>query len=171
MLKLAYPYKEQLQEKYNQVIYDEKYKFYNISSYWTYEFIMDKNGWDRLDFVSVDADGFIIGYLGAALARPMNFVDGLSILNFGEKGNYCFAKDLHTFLIDLFLKFNFYKISFSIVVGNSIEKMYDKYVLKHGGRIIGHNKKHAMLYDGQLYDVKYYELFKDDFQKHRNCRS
>jgi len=48
-------------------------------------------------------------------------------------------------------------------MGNPIEKMYDKYINKYGGRIIGINKQSTKLQDGNYYDVKYYEIFRDDY--------
>ena len=50
-------------------------------------------------------------------------------------------------------------------MGNPIEKMYDKYINKYGGRIIGINKQSTKLQDENYYDVKYYEIFREDYLK------
>ena len=65
----------------------------------------------------------------------------------------------------LFEKFNFYKIEFGVVVGNPIEKMYDKYIQKYGGQIVGIFKSTTKLQDGEFADMKYYEIFRDEYLK------
>ena len=43
--------------------------------------------------------------------------------------------------------------------------MYDKYIEKYGGRIVGIFKEDVRLYDGEYYDHKYYEIFREEFIK------
>lgn len=43
--------------------------------------------------------------------------------------------------------------TFRVVIGNHIEKMYDKYIEKYGGRIIGVRKDEVRLIDGKLYEI------------------
>jgi hypothetical protein len=160
ILKLAYTYRDKLQPLYQQIIFQEKYKFYNFADYWDYELDLIKSSWEELAFVSVDNDDNIIGFLRAGLQRNVDKVSSLGILNFG-KPNITFSKDLYQFLTDLFEKYNFRKIEFNMIVGNPIEKMYDKYINKYGGNIIGIKKKSTKLQDGQYYDVKQYEIFKE----------
>lgn len=45
--------------------------------------------------------------------------------------------DLGQALQDIFEKFKFRKLTFCVVVGNPIEKSYDKMINKYNGRIIG----------------------------------
>ena len=68
----------------------------------------------------------------------------------------------------MFTKFNFRKKSFFVIVGNPIEKTYDKFVSRYGGRIIGVKKQHVKLTDGKYYDKKMYEIFRDDYIKNKN---
>ncbi|OGO81270.1 MAG: hypothetical protein A2Y21_10715 [Clostridiales bacterium GWC2_40_7] len=72
---------------------------------------------------------------------------------------------MYKFIVDIFLKYNFRKIEFTVVAGNPIEKMFDKYVNKYGGRIVGVRKESVKLQDNLFYDSKLYELFKTDFIK------
>lgn len=165
MLKLAYFYKQQLQEEYQKIIFDEKYKFYFCQSYWDYEFHTSTgdSNWYGIEYVSVNKDGDIIGYLGADINRDSNKVNCLKIINFKNKGNITFSKDLYNFLMELFTKYKVRKIEFSVVVGNPIEKMYDKYVQKYGGHIAGQYTKYIKLIDGEYYDYKMYEIFREDY--------
>lgn len=165
MLKIAYPYKDKLQEAYNKVLHEDFYKFFNNGSYWSYDISVQNDSWKYLEFVSIDSNNNIVGYLRADIQRPENHVLGLAVLNFSNKCNLCFSKDLRQFLINLFEVYNFYKIQFCVTVGNPIEKMYDKYIKKYGGEIVGYFKKDVMLRDGKLYDKKFYEIFKENFIK------
>lgn len=64
---------------------------------------------------------------------------------------------------DIFEKFGFKKLSFGVVVGNPVEKQYDRLVRKYKGRIVGVKEQHAKLYDGKYYDVKLYEIISDHY--------
>jgi RimJ/RimL family protein N-acetyltransferase len=70
-------------------------------------------------------------------------------------------------LDEMFTKYNFRKLEFSVVVGNPIEKSYDRLIYKYGGRIVGTYKKHTRLMDNKYYDEKLYEIFRDDYIKNR----
>jgi hypothetical protein len=146
-------------------VLNDFYKYYNNGSWWGNVVTLSDDTWKTLEFVSVNENDEVIGFLKADIQRPENYVNGLGILNFGHKANVTFSKDLHKFLHDLFDVFGYYKICFSVVCGNPIEKMYDKYVLKNGGHIVGTFKKDVMLHDGKLYDRKHYEIFKAETQE------
>jgi hypothetical protein len=53
------------------------------------------------------------------------------------------------------------------VIGNPIEKSYDKLIHKYGGRVVGTYKQHTKLIDNKLYDEKFYEIFRDDYIKNK----
>jgi hypothetical protein len=166
MLKLSYFYKTRIQEEYKKIIYDEKYKYYFCQCFWNYEFPLSTgdSDWYGIEYVSVDRNNNIIGYLGANIDRESNKVSSLRILNFKDKGNITFSRDLRNFIIELFERYKVNKIEFSVVGGNPIEKMYDKYIKKYNGRIVGHFKDYVKLTDGEYHDYKMYEIFKKDFQ-------
>ena len=78
-------------------------------------------------------------------------------------GKFTFGKDLLQVLKDIFKKFAFNKLSFEVVVGNPVESFYDKIVSQHGGRIVGTHKQDTRLMDGKLYDIKHYEILKENY--------
>lgn len=78
-----------------------------------------------------------------------------------------FGRDLGKALTDIFEKFNFNKLKFSVVVGNPIEKSYDRMIQKYGGRVVGIFREDARLIDGNLYDVKQYEILRSDYMRAR----
>lgn len=100
----------------------------------------------------------------ADIDRNIDSVSSLHLINFYDT-NITFSRDMYKFLIQLFKEFKFRKINFCVVIGNPIEKMYDKYINKYGGRIIGIKKEQVKLHDGEICDLKLYEIFKRDFEK------
>jgi hypothetical protein len=56
-------------------------------------------------------------------------------------------------------------MKFNVVIGSPNEKIYDRLIKLYNGRIVGVFKKDVRLMDNKLYDVKHYEIFKDDFEK------
>lgn len=160
MLDVAIKYKEQLEKVQYNIWFDEKYKFWNNGTY--YEALkIDDSTWNRHQFVSIK-DGNILGYISYSIDRSNDFVSNLSIMNFSED-KMTFGMDLGQALKDIFEKYNYRKIKFSVVVGNPIEKSYDKMIKKYNGRIVGTFKNEVRLIDNKYYDEKYYEISRDDY--------
>jgi hypothetical protein len=105
----------------------------------------------------------IIGYLSYGMNRSTNIVEYLNILHFGNKYPYTFGKDIITGIKDIFEKYNFSKINWSVTIGNPIEATYDKLCKRYNGRIVGLQKKEVKLQDGKMYDKKLYEILKEDY--------
>ena len=166
MLKPAYTYKEKLQQKYNETIFQDKYKFWNCDSYWEHEFKLSSDSWTSIEMVSVDTKGNVIGFFRAAISRSADKVSSLGIANFYD-ANPVFAKDLKRFILDLLFKFNLRKIEWSVVIGNPAEKIYDRFISKYGGNITGIHRETVRLQDGKYYDMKGYELFRAEFRHRR----
>jgi len=162
MLKLSFPHKTELNKVYQSVIYDDRYMFYNFSSYWDMEVALDNSSWNAIEFLSMDDSGKILGMFRAKIDRAANNCSSLGVINFGEK-NITFSRDFHQFLENLFEKFGLHKLEFNIAVGNPAEKMYDRFIHRYGGRIVGILKESTRLHDNKLYDVKLYELFNRDY--------
>lgn len=160
MLDIANKYEKELQELFMNTWFDEKYKYY-YGNYYN-EFKVDNSTYDRHQFISKDIKGKIIGYISYNIDRASHIVDGLNIINFTDD-KITFALDLKIVLKDIFEKFKFRKITFCVVVGNPIEKSYDKIIKKYNGEIVGIQRKHAKLVDGEYYDVKIYEIFLEDY--------
>jgi len=166
MLRPAYIYQSKLQEEYNKTIFNDKYKYYNFVNYWDYIIKLTESSWNDIEMVSIDKDDNVLGFFRANISRESDKIQSLGIINFYDK-NFVFSRDLYQFLVDLFDKYNFRKIEWTVVVGNPAEHMYDKVINKYGGRIVGIKEKGTKLIDGLYYDVKLYEIFKEDFDKAR----
>jgi len=162
ILKIAYPYQEKLNKLWQSIIFQDKYKYYNDSIFWSYKVSLSEDSWNTMQMVSVDKDDDIVGYLCAYIDRQCNKVSGIAAINFYDL-NITFSKDFYIFLSELFTKYMFNKIEWKVVVGNPAEKMYDKIVSKYGGNIIGVQHKSTILQDMTLCDEKFYELFRKDY--------
>ena len=161
MLDIAIKHQEQLTQKMYDVWFNDKYKYWNNES-WYQSFKVDLDTWYKHQFVSIDNDGILVGYIGYNIHREDDSVDGLSILSFTDN-SLVFGADLLAAIKDIFEKFNFRKLNFTVVVGNPAERHYDSIIKKCGGRIVGVKEKDSRLIDGKYYDLKIYEILKENY--------
>lgn len=166
MLDNAFKYEDQIRELMLNTWYDDKYKFYHASTYnEVYRFPSNTNeDWNARHFVSLDSNRRILGLIVYSINRDYDFIDNLTIINFSDN-KVTFGRDLAEVIDDIFCKYNFRKLEFTVVIGNPIEKSYDRLVKKYGGNIVGIRHQHCKLIDNQYYDDKIYELFREDYIK------
>lgn len=163
MLDIAINHEEELKQLFRSVWFKDKYKYWNCSCYHE-DWRAEESTWVEHQFVSV-RNGCVIGYIGYQIDRDnADEVHDLNIINFEESPSITFAKDLGQALKDIFERYKFRKLSFSVVIGNPVEKSYDKMCEKYGGRIVGVKKKQVRLIDGELYDEKLYEILREDYE-------
>lgn len=164
MLDLAYKYEDEIRNLMLDTWYDEKYMFYHSSVYHTpYENPSNRDGdWNSRAFVSLNSQHKIIGFICYEINREWDLVSGFAAINFSDN-KVTFGKDLIQVIDDIFCKFNMRKLEFFVVVGNPIEKNYDKMIAQYNGRITGIRHKHVKLMDGNYYDYKSYEIFREDY--------
>ena len=160
MLEPAIKYKDQLEKIQYELWFNDKYKYWNCGCYYDTITIEDST-WNKHQFVSV-LNGEVLGYISYGISRQNDRIDSLSIINFSDN-KFVFAKDLHQALKDIFEKYKFRKMTFSVVIGNPIEESYDKMIAKCGGRIIGIYKEDVKLADGEYYDLKTYEILASEY--------
>jgi hypothetical protein len=166
VLDLAIKYETKLQELFNSVTFDEKYMFFNGCSYRD-KYKAAESTWNKHEFVSLDKKENVIGYIKYNIDRDSSVANSLQIINFTDN-KIVFGRDVMQALDEVFTKFKFRKMRYSVYVGNPIESTYDKLTLKYGGRIVGVQFKDDKLLDGNYYDFKSYEIFRDDYLLHKN---
>lgn len=164
MLDLAINHAPELQAKYRATIFDERYKYYRRTPGGEYYIPIADNSHDAVQFVSLD-ETEVIGYFSVKVNRLTQTGYDLEAIHFSSKQSPIFTQDIYNFFSALYLTFGLNRLTWSVVVGNPAERFYDRLVDNFGMRIVGTFKDEVMLYDGQLYDLKYYEYFKDDFLK------
>lgn len=138
---------------------EEKYKFYNFTSWWNGEEIpTNVSEWDTISRVSI-GDDKVLGYMSADISRDTLNIDGLRLINFNlDTISLTFVKDIMIFINYLFSVKKFKKMTFRVAVGNPAERLYDKFIEKYNGRVVGTYTNHIKLIDGKYYDVKLYEV-------------
>lgn len=163
MLKPAGMYEDQLKKLFAEIAFDEEYMFMTTSS-WRDTWTPSADTWSKHEFVSVNEENEVVGYLSYNVDRDALTTNRLQVINFRKDGlNRVFGNDLRRMFTDIFLKFQFRKLNFMVVIGNPAEAFYDKYVEKMNGRIVGYYESDAKLIDGNYYDVKIYEVTRDNF--------
>lgn len=163
MLDFALNHQEELIRKLRATWMDDRYKFYHASCL-REDPDIEGSTWSYHQFVSVRAHD-VIGMVDYRIDRASNFVYGLGIINFEDKPSATFSKDLRDALRDIFEKYAFRRLEWSVIVGNPIEKSYDGLCARYGGRVVGTYKNRIKLLDGQFYDEKFYEIERKDYLK------
>lgn len=170
MLEHAIKYQDILRIKFRETWFNERYKFWNSANYFE-DFTAQDSTWVEHQFASV-RNGEVIGYIGYKINRADgDAVYALSIINFEESPSATFSLDLGKALKNIFEKYNFRKLTFSVIVGNPIEKAYDKMCERYGGRIVGTLKENVRLFDGKYYDEKLYEIMREDYFNNAEMRN
>jgi len=170
MLKEAKDYKVEINEQYSKVKNDERFMYFFVHSYREDKFPLRtgmkiaESLWEGIEYVSVNSEGSVIGFLSADLESDYGIVSGLRILNFKDKCNMTFSRDLYAFL-NLLFTLDIRKIQFSCISENIIDKMYMKYIKKYNGRCVGIYKDSIRLSDFKYHSYKLYEIFKVDYLK------
>lgn len=162
MIDIAIKYADTVKELFVNTWYKEKYKYYHGSFYSTQE-IPDNDHYGK-DFVSLNSKKEVIGYISYNVNNSTKSVNNFGVINFSED-KFTFGKDIAQVIDDIFMKFNMNRLEFFVIVGNPIEKSYDKMINKYGGRIIGIRKQSGICFDNKLYDEKMYEILRDDYIK------
>jgi len=160
MLEPAIKYKEQLEKLQYDMWFNDRYKYW-VNDVFHDTMTIDTNTWNRHQFVSIH-NNEVIGYIAYNVVRAESKVNALSIINFSNN-KLVFGKDLMKALKDIFEKYKFRKLSFYVVVGNPVEKSYDKMIKKFGGRIVGICKDDVKLIDGTYHDRKLYEILSNEY--------
>jgi len=158
MLDLAINHEEELQARYRETLFSDKHRYYHRFSTVGY-FLELSLASDVIQMVSLD-DGKVGGFFSANINRETDTAYNLNIINFNDR-NPVFTADLFDFFILLFTQFGIERIVWDVIVGNPAESFYDRIAENYGGRVVGFFRNEARLYDGRLYDVKYYEMYRD----------
>jgi len=166
MLDLAIKYETKLQELFSNVALDEKYMFFSGCSYRD-KYKADESTWNKHEFVSLDGKGEVLGYIKYSIDRESSVANSLQIINFSNN-RVTFGRDVMQALDEVFTKFKFRKMRYSVYVGNPIENTYDRLTEKYGGRIVGIQIQDDKLLDGNFYDFKSYEIFREDYLKNKS---
>jgi RimJ/RimL family protein N-acetyltransferase len=164
MLDYAKKYETELVRLYRDIAFNPFYNFQQYDSY-RQTFEIPGDTWNGHYFASL-VKTKVIGYISYHIKRSEHYAHSFNIIHFGgkdAKDGIIFGKDVMTALRDIFERFGFIKLNFCVVIGNPIERTYDKLIKRYGGRIVGIFKNETRLIDGRLYDVKHYEILAEEY--------
>jgi len=161
MLQPAALHVDFLTRRFTEIAFEDKYKYYFPMGYRD-KFKIVEGTWTRHEFVSVDREGNVLGYIAYNIDRDCMVAHSLCIINFGKE-HVIFSKDLAHAIREVFEKFKFRKLRWMVSVGNPAERHYDRMCVRLGGRIIGIYEKEDKLIDGTYADRKEYEIMRDRY--------
>ena len=161
MLKPAQLYEEELQKKNVEIWYNEKYMYYSTTGMHTIQ--LEDNNCDKHQFVSVDKNNNVIGYISYNVDWCALNADNFGIMSY-EIGNIEFIKDCYQVVYDLFKKYHMNRIGWFAFSDNPAVKGYKKFINKHGGKQCGYARQVCKLIDGKLHDVIEFEILAKEFQ-------
>lgn len=170
MLEYAIAHKEALQAVRLKVLDDPNFFWFEQGVYVELEKDLDSSTWSKIQKVSL-CDGEVIGYLSASISRADQSVTQIAAANFTKEISVTFSRDFRDFLSSLLEHYRFHKVSWSVIVGNPAEAMYDKVVEHHGGRIVGQWREDIVMRDGRRYDEKWYEILRSDYVRSKVAAS
>jgi len=170
MLDISFKHEAKLKKAYTAHITSERCKYFSVAGWTSYDIDIVKDDWSTIQKVSIKNDE-VIGFFSAQREPITNIISSVQIISFAKNDDekYEFSKDLKIFF--RYLIKNFKKIKFAVVVGNKIEKNYDRFIELLGGRIIGISINDGILQDGALVNLKYYEILNKkniDYEKNKN---
>lgn len=161
MLKPAQLYKHKLQEENIKAWYNPKNIFWNGGS-GDSQIEIEEDNYNRHQFVSVDKEENVIGYIGYNVDWSALSADNFGIISF-RKGSIEFAKDVYTAIRNIFEVYHLNRMSWFCFADNPAIRGYRNFIKKYGGRESGYNRQIARLQDGKLHDSVEFEILAEEF--------
>lgn len=174
MIELAAKYRNEVDALWADRVLDDDAKYEFTSPRMSgpeWDKLSDFN-YDQICFVSTmtnpdNGEKIILGEIGYYVNDYAKLVNSFYCIRFKNNGisdnGAIFMKDMLTVIYNIFNKYGFNKMEYSVAVGNPAEKQWDEFTKRANGSVVGTFHKSLCLADRKIYDNKYYELFKEDF--------
>lgn len=163
MLKPAQLYSEELQKKNYETWYDQRYMYYH-SGTGAYDIQLADNNCEKHQFVSVDKDNNVIGYISYKIDWCALSADNFGIISY-DMGNMEFLKDCYKVVCDLFEKYHMNRVGWFAFADNPAVRGYRNFINKHGGKECAYLRQISKLTDGKLHDAVEFEILAEEFHK------
>lgn len=162
MIKPALLYEEKLQKANIESWYDMR------NQYWhgwcsEYKIALESNNSQYHQFVSVDSEDNVIGYISYCVDWTAMSATGFAMISF-SKGNMQFMKDLKEVVNNCFTKFSFNRIEFRAYADNPAIRGYRSFINRFGGKEAAYLRQDTKLMDGQLHDSVIFEILREDLK-------
>lgn len=163
MLKPAQLYAEKLQKENFESWYRPENIFWNGGPRDSTIVIKDDN-YDCHQFVSVDKDDNVIGYITYAVDWSAMSADRFGIISF-KKNSVEFARNIYKAVCSIFNVYHMNRIQWFCFADNPAIRGYRNFIKKHGGRECAHYRQVAKLQDGKLHDSVCFEILAKQFKE------
>lgn len=163
MLKPAQLYKNQLYEENTKSWYKPENIFWNGGT-GDSQINLHDNNYDCHQFVSVDKNDNVIGYICYSVDWAAMSADRFGIISF-KKSSIEFARDVYIAICNIFERYHLNRIQWFCFADNPAIRGYRNFIKKHGGRECGHYRQVARLQDGKLHDSAQFEILAEEFKK------
>lgn len=156
---------EELNLTLKRSFYDDRNKYLFSNGYFSPVEIPQSN-WSDDGFVFCDEFDNIIGCIIFSISRPTNIINIYNLITFTNEFKYrrYIYNEIIKYIENILNNSYHTKITFSVVIGNPIEKAYDKIIRRYIGRVVGISEKECLLKDGKYYDLKRYEIINRNFK-------
>lgn len=168
MLKTAQLYAEKLQRANTESWYKPENIFWNGGPYDSGINLYDNNN-ECHQFVSVDENDNVIGYIGYAVDWAAMSCDRFGIISF-DRGNLEFVRDVYTAVCNIFEVYHMNRIEWHAYADNPAIRGYRNFIKRHGGRECGYYRQSSKLQDGKLHDSVHFEILAEEFRGGRLSR-
>lgn len=158
-------YEPILRDKFASIWYKEKYQYYFNGGYRRIFKIKEDENYFR-QFVSIDKNNEVLGYICYGADFEVGLVYGFGAINFSDN-KIVFGKDLAKVIDDIFCKFGFETMEWSVNIGNPVKRHYDNFCKKCNGTWMLKHRRSKKL-NGDFCDEQIYEVTKEGYLNYKN---
>lgn len=157
MLKPALLYKEEVENKFAEIMYDDDYFLYT-----GYAHSHELPNLEPVDgiyqWAIVNSKNEVIGYLSYRIQPETDTAYNFGLYSF-SKGNPIIGRDVFEKMEELVK--NHRRVEWRVIGGNPVIKHYDKFCKRHSGHKV---KLHSVTKDqcGKYRDEYWYEILRDE---------
>lgn len=103
-----------------------EFDHYKNSQFSNFELVISKNNWEKVQYVSVNDEGKLLGYIEISIDRSARVMENLNIFKIHGPSSSVFLNDILV-AIEGLVRSGFVKLEFSVSVENKLAmKLYDK---------------------------------------------
>lgn len=164
MLLPAQLFAEELKLKNAATWYDTTRYMYWNGGCGSSDINLSDNTYDVHQFVSVDSNNKLIGYISYNIDWNALSADCFGAISF-DIGNVIFAKDMTQAIDDIFCKYHLNRVQWACYTDNPAIKGYRAFIKRYGGRECAYYRQCTRLLDGKLHDSVSFEILAEEYKK------
>ncbi len=141
-------------------------KYYYFQAYRDFDLIIDRNDWNRIQYVSQSSMGELFALYEARINHESNIVENILILSLRSQGlSFEAVGDLFGFVRYLFQERGFRKIFVRYLADNPASGQYEKLLIRRAGcgSIQGVLREYITLADQRNYDLVILDIQREPY--------